>query len=105
MADVVREAISCHGPVTDAGHTASERLETERPMPNLVPLQDVIATAGVSRSTIDRWRRRKLLDSYRSPGVDRRVYIDLDQVVALRRKPPLVRLEPRRYDRATSQKM
>jgi hypothetical protein len=68
-------------------------------MPTYVPIQDVIATEGVSRSTIDRWRRRRLLQAYTSPGVDRRVYIDLDQLAELRRNPP-PRQEGRRSEPA-----
>jgi DNA-binding transcriptional MerR regulator len=62
-------------------------------MSTYLPIQEAIVRAGVSRSTIDRWRRRDLLDSYRSPGVDRRVYVDIDALLELRRNPPLVLVE------------
>lgn len=81
-------------------HQAHDEQRKGPVMANRIPIQEVVATAGVSRSTIDRWRRRGLLDSYRSPGVDRRVYIDVDQLLELRRNPPLERLEPRRSEDA-----
>jgi DNA-binding transcriptional MerR regulator len=61
-------------------------------VPTYVTIRDAMKQAGVSRSTIDRWRRRGLLDAFRAPGVDRRVYIDLDQLHELRRNPPLERI-------------
>jgi DNA-binding transcriptional MerR regulator len=54
-----------------------------------IPVEEAVRTLGVSRSTIDRYRRRGLLDSYRAVCVDRRVYIDPEQLKELRRNPPL----------------
>jgi DNA-binding transcriptional MerR regulator len=64
-------------------------------VPTHITIQEAIASEGVSRSTIDRYRRLGLLDSFRSPGVDRRVYIDVEQLRELRRHPPLQRADPR----------
>lgn len=54
-----------------------------------IPVEEAVKTLGVSRSTIDRYRRRGLLDSYRAVAVDRRIYIDPEQFQELRRNPPL----------------
>jgi hypothetical protein len=65
-------------------------------VPTYVPIQQAIAEEGVSRSTINRYRRLGLLDSYTSPGVDRRIYIDVERLRELRRNPPLRRIESER---------
>jgi hypothetical protein len=64
-------------------------------VPTYATIQQAIAQEGVSRSTINRYRRLGLLDSYKSPGVDRRVYIDVERLRELRRNPPLQRIEER----------
>jgi len=55
----------------------------------LVPIDDAAAREGVSRTTIYRLIRLGLLKKYRSPGVDRRTYIDADALKSVRANPPL----------------
>ena len=58
-------------------------------MARLVPIDDAAAREGVSRTTIYRLIRLGLLKKYRSPGVDRRTYIDADALKSVRANPPL----------------
>lgn len=55
----------------------------------LIPIDDAAAREGVSRTTIYRLIRLGLLKKYRSPGVDRRTYIDADALKSVRANPPL----------------
>jgi excisionase family DNA binding protein len=55
----------------------------------LIPVDDAAAEEGVSRTTIYRLIRLGLLKKYRSPGVDRRTYIDAEALHAIRENPPL----------------
>ena len=58
-------------------------------LPRRIPLDDAAAEEGVSRTTIYRLVRLGLLKKYRSPGVDRRTYIDADALHQVRANPPL----------------
>jgi DNA-binding transcriptional MerR regulator len=62
-------------------------------MPEYVSIQDAVKREGVSRSAITRYRKRGLLKAYRAEGVDRRVYIDLEQLRELRRNPPMTPID------------
>lgn len=55
----------------------SERME-------LRTLKEAAAGAGVSRATLWRWLRAGKIRRYRVAG-DRRVFVDLDQILDLRR--------------------
>ena len=56
---------------------------------NLMPIDKAAAQEGVSRTTIYRLLRLGLLKKYRSPGVDRKTYIDADALKQVRANPPL----------------
>jgi hypothetical protein len=56
---------------------------------NLLPIDDAAAQEGVSRTTVYRLLRLGLLKKYRSPGVDRKTYIDADALKEVRAHPPL----------------
>jgi len=59
----------------------------------LLPIDDAAAQEGVSRTTIYRLIRLGLLKKFRSPGVDRRTYIDADVLHEVRSNPPLREVE------------
>lgn len=54
-----------------------------------MPIDHAAAEEGVSRTTIYRLIRLGLLKKYRSPGVDRRTYVDADALREVRANPPL----------------
>jgi excisionase family DNA binding protein len=54
-----------------------------------MPIDQAAAEAGVSRTTIYRLLRLGHLKKYRSPGVDRKTYIDADALKEVRAHPPL----------------
>jgi excisionase family DNA binding protein len=87
-------------PVVTAADAAGPQSDSSVPGPTTrITLDEAAKQLGLSRSTINRWRRRGLLGSYRAPGVDRRVYIDREQLRALLRNPSLVTqpmIDPRR---------
>jgi excisionase family DNA binding protein len=56
---------------------------------NLLPIDEAAALEGVSRTTIYRLLRLGLLKKYRSPGVDRKTYIDAEALKEVRAHPPL----------------
>jgi excisionase family DNA binding protein len=56
---------------------------------NLLPIDEAAAQEGVSRTTIYRLLRLGLLKKYRSPGVDRKTYIDAEALKEVRAHPPL----------------
>jgi excisionase family DNA binding protein len=58
-------------------------------LPNLLPIDQAAAQEGVSRTTIYRLLRLGLLKKYRSPGVDRKTYIDAEALKEVRAHPPL----------------
>jgi excisionase family DNA binding protein len=58
-------------------------------LPNLLPIDEAAAQEGVSRTTIYRLLRLGLLKKYRSPGVDRKTYIDAEALREVRAHPPL----------------
>jgi hypothetical protein len=43
---------------------------------------------GVSRQTVFRYIRLGYLKGYRAPGLDRRTYVDVDELRKLRENPP-----------------
>jgi len=53
-----------------------------------VPIQEAIKTEGIGRTAIYRLIRLGLLKKYRTL-LDRRTYIDLDELRELRRNPPM----------------
>jgi excisionase family DNA binding protein len=55
----------------------------------LMPIDEAAAREGVSRTTIYRLLRLGHLKKYRSPGVDRKTYIDADALREVREHPPL----------------
>ncbi len=55
----------------------------------LMPIDDAAAHEGCSRTTIYRYVRLGLLETYRSPGVDRKTYVDYDALHEVRASPPL----------------
>jgi predicted DNA-binding transcriptional regulator AlpA len=59
----------------------------------LLPIDEVVSQEGVSRTTIYRLIKLGLLKKYRSPGVDRRTYIDADVLRRVREHPPLKEVE------------
>jgi excisionase family DNA binding protein len=58
-----------------------------------MPIDEAAAHEGCSRTTIYRLIRLGLIEKYRSPGVDRKTYIDVDALHELRANPPLQRVE------------
>jgi len=57
-------------------------------MPEYVTIPEAVERAGVSRSTIDRWRRRGFLRTYKALG-QRGFRVDLEELRALRENPPV----------------
>jgi excisionase family DNA binding protein len=55
----------------------------------MMPIDEAAAHEGCSRTTIYRLVRLGLLETYRSPGVDRKTYVDADALHEVRTKPPL----------------
>jgi excisionase family DNA binding protein len=55
----------------------------------MLPIDEAAALEGCSRTTVYRLVRLGLLETYRSPGVDRRTYIDADALHEVRANPPL----------------
>ena len=60
-----------------------------------VPVQEAAQEVGVSRQTVHRYIRLGYLKAYRAPGVDRRTYVDVDELRELRRNPPFTELDRR----------
>jgi excisionase family DNA binding protein len=56
-------------------------------MPQLVPVDEAARRLGIGRSTVFRYIRLGLLDAHRR-HLDRRTYVDLDQLRELRESPP-----------------
>jgi Helix-turn-helix domain len=57
----------------------------------VMPLQDAARESGLSRSTIHRYIRLGLLASYKTP-LDRRTYVNLDELLDLKQHPPFTRV-------------
>jgi len=55
----------------------------------MMPIDDAAAEVGCSRTTIYRLVRHGHLETYRSPGVDRRTFVDVDVLRNVRANPPL----------------
>jgi excisionase family DNA binding protein len=60
-----------------------------------LPVQEAAQEVGVSRQTVHRYIRLGYLKAYRAPGVDRRTYVDVDELLELRRNPPFTELDRR----------
>jgi Helix-turn-helix domain len=60
-----------------------------------LPVQEAAQEVGVSRQTVHRYIRLGYLKAYRAPGVDRRTYVDVDELRELRRNPPFTELDRR----------
>lgn len=55
----------------------------------MMPIDEAAALEGCSRTTIYRLVRIGLIETYRSPGVDRKTYIDYEMLHKVRANPPL----------------
>jgi excisionase family DNA binding protein len=58
-------------------------------LPKMMSIDEAAALEECSRTTIYRLVRLGLIETYRSPGVDRKTYIDYDALHKVRANPPL----------------
>jgi hypothetical protein len=57
-------------------------------VPSYVPIQEVIRDEGIGRTALYRLIKLGLLEKHRTP-LDRRTYIDVEQLRELPRHPPM----------------